>query len=610
MAFTGRWLYIESKERTKAVAKIEAINGKPYAGNPHVRFDEGEAASAAPRRGSLLYKGKQMSMIAAAAACLNVLGAFTTTAYVPEPQPVKSAVEITALYYPGTEHMPEWDMVAQTRPEIKPLLGWYDESNPEVIDWQIKWAVEHGISSFCVDWYWNKGRRRLEHWVKGYYKARHRRYLKWYMMYANHNQPGAHSTEDQIAVTKYWIENYFKTPEYYTMDGKPVVCYWDIKNIDRDFIAEAAARGEELKEGEGVKRALAISEKMAKEAGLPGIHWQLMWRNTKYDRVFAIDKRNLGFSSSISYGLVWAARKLAPKAAAKAEGLTYDMVMEAMPKLWQTKAVQQELPWWLPIPTGWDDRPRSFSRSTIIRERTPEKFAAICREARAFCEKNGIRHAVIHPINEWQEGSYIEPNEEYGFAMYDALRDAFCEKPAAGWPKNIKPSDVGLGPYDYPPLFRSSVQKWEFADSLEGWYRQPYGGGELETKEGALNFWITRQNNFNIRQRVMPFDASKYGKFRIRMRITPNAKAGLYGVEKPSMLLKWGTGENPIIGPELVVDRKRSVAGCSVMCDGEFHEYALDLSANPDWKGRVDELWFEACQVKHARVAIDWMRFE
>ena len=35
----------------------KALNGKPYAGNPHVRFDEGEVASAAtPRRGSLLYR--------------------------------------------------------------------------------------------------------------------------------------------------------------------------------------------------------------------------------------------------------------------------------------------------------------------------------------------------------------------------------------------------------------------------------------------------------------------------------------------------------------------------------------------------------------------------
>ena len=38
------------------MTKREAINGKPYAGNPHVRFDEGEVASATPRRGSLLYK--------------------------------------------------------------------------------------------------------------------------------------------------------------------------------------------------------------------------------------------------------------------------------------------------------------------------------------------------------------------------------------------------------------------------------------------------------------------------------------------------------------------------------------------------------------------------
>ena len=31
------------------------LRGKPDAGNPHVRFDEGEVASAKPRRGSLLY---------------------------------------------------------------------------------------------------------------------------------------------------------------------------------------------------------------------------------------------------------------------------------------------------------------------------------------------------------------------------------------------------------------------------------------------------------------------------------------------------------------------------------------------------------------------------
>ena len=46
-----------AQERKKSMATGKALNGKPYAGNPHVRFDEGEVASAAtPRRGSLLYK--------------------------------------------------------------------------------------------------------------------------------------------------------------------------------------------------------------------------------------------------------------------------------------------------------------------------------------------------------------------------------------------------------------------------------------------------------------------------------------------------------------------------------------------------------------------------
>ena len=45
------------QERKKSMTTRKALNGKPYAGNPHVRFDEGEVAPAAtPRRGSLLYK--------------------------------------------------------------------------------------------------------------------------------------------------------------------------------------------------------------------------------------------------------------------------------------------------------------------------------------------------------------------------------------------------------------------------------------------------------------------------------------------------------------------------------------------------------------------------
>ena len=60
------------------------LREKPDAGNPHVRFDEGEVALAAtPRRGSLLYKIRQpfvaASLLAMSASC--VLCAFADVKY-------------------------------------------------------------------------------------------------------------------------------------------------------------------------------------------------------------------------------------------------------------------------------------------------------------------------------------------------------------------------------------------------------------------------------------------------------------------------------------------------------------------------------------------------
>ena len=52
------------KEREESMATGKALDGKPYAGNPHVRFDEGEVAPATtPRRGSLLYNREKTKVL-------------------------------------------------------------------------------------------------------------------------------------------------------------------------------------------------------------------------------------------------------------------------------------------------------------------------------------------------------------------------------------------------------------------------------------------------------------------------------------------------------------------------------------------------------------------
>ena len=98
--------------------------------------------------------------------------------------------QVGAYYFPGWPTLDKWK-VLDPFPERMPLLGYYREGDPAVMDWQIKWAVEHGVSFFAFDWYWDRGRRQLEHALHdGYLHARFRRFLKFCLLWANHNPPG------------------------------------------------------------------------------------------------------------------------------------------------------------------------------------------------------------------------------------------------------------------------------------------------------------------------------------------------------------------------------------------------------------------------------------
>ena len=76
------------------------------------------------------------------------------THYVPEPRPVTSDYLVGVHYFSGWKQGTHfgWQKV-EPHPERKPLLGYYDEGDPEVADWEIKWALEHGINYFVYCWY-------------------------------------------------------------------------------------------------------------------------------------------------------------------------------------------------------------------------------------------------------------------------------------------------------------------------------------------------------------------------------------------------------------------------------------------------------------------------
>ena len=77
-----------------------------------------------------------------------------TPAYIPAPRPVKTQISGRAHNCPLWEaDNPEmWNQVLK-HPERTPALGFYAQGNPEVSDWETKWAVEHGVSFFIYCWY-------------------------------------------------------------------------------------------------------------------------------------------------------------------------------------------------------------------------------------------------------------------------------------------------------------------------------------------------------------------------------------------------------------------------------------------------------------------------
>lgn len=494
-------------------------------------------------------------------------------AYVPQPRPLKSDYEIGALYFPGWSKIEAWSHIWPVAPERKPVLGWYDEANPEVVDWQIKWAVENGLSYLLVDWYWNKGDQHHDHWVKAFQQAHYKSYLKWAVMWANHNPEGSHSEADQREVTRFWIEHYFNTQEYYRIDGKPVVMIWSPQNMNRDVGAD------------GCKRLLEISRQMAREAGYKGIYFIAMkWPEVSYDAKVVQGLKDMGFDMTSIYHYMGHAGK-----AENPRRYSFTHVADSNCALWQGLFETGILPFLPNLSTGWDDRPWHGDKGTEVYGRTVEDFRRICKDAKRFADKTGVKRLTLAPLNEWGEGSYAEPCAEFGFGMYEAVRETFCQKPQDGWPLNFGPKDVGLGPYDLPVPPPDSSTDWAFSSGTQGWFAAM---GIADFKAGEAGLTFATKSYDPAMERSFPMIRTKmFRQIVVRMKLSVPASGACQ--------LFWSSGGTPTEGTSLTLP---------VIADGQLHDYVFDVGACRTWRGRFSRLRFDPCNTAGVQVAIERIR--
>ena len=486
--------------------------------------------------------------------------------YVPEPRPARGEWQVGVYYFPGWKSAGSWDPIDRARFPI-PYLGFYREGDPEVADWHIKWAVEHGINFFVYDWYWCQGGTSLMHALHdGYMHARYRNYLKFCLLWANHNPPKTSSEQDLLAVTRFWLDNYFKLPEYQTVDGKPMVVIFTPDRLREDMGSQA------------VRAAFEKMRALCRAEGLPGLY--LVGCAVPGQ---APQLAREGYDAATAYNY--------PSAGAEGKRWApYDTMVSGFEKIWREFFDRGEIRYILPLSPGWDNRPWAGDDALVRYGNTPDRFEDMCRRAKTLLETRGkspeSRMVIIEAWNEFGEGSHIEPTKPYGFGYLDAVRRVFTNAPAAH--HDIVPEDVGLGPYDVA-MGRYKLA-WEFntPGDDEGW-GSVMGMTEVRAEGGSLKATTTSDDPAFFGPPV-EIDAARYRRVLVRMRVDMPGQGQLF----------WRT--------TLAQESEATSYSFPLAADGEFHEYALPVGEVATWSGRVLRLRLDPCFTRSAHVEIDYIR--
>jgi hypothetical protein len=311
--------------------------------------------------------------------------------------------------------------------------------DPAAMEKKINAAADHGVNVFIFDWYWYDEGPFLESMVNSFVKAPNTSRMKFYIMWANHDVPGnmwnhfRYKTDSLVwegevdwenykIVVDRIIEQYFKQPNYYLIDGKPVFSVFSFADLVHSF------------EGiEGTREALDYLREKVKEAGFPGLHLQVVGRRTgdepaiqlgNYAEPMGVNEvvAELGINSVTTYTWTMA-------------GINEDYIQWAENGLANRNKwdALMDIPYFPCVSIGWDNTPRypELGMESVVHiGNTPESFAAYLQEAKEFlrARPDQPKLIVLNAWNEYVEGSYLEPDMKWGYGYLEAVRNVMSGK--------------------------------------------------------------------------------------------------------------------------------------------------------------------------------------
>ncbi len=298
-------------------------------------------------------------------------------------------------------------------------FGYYTLDNIETIRKQIDLAKRHGIYGFCFYYYWFSGKRLMEKPGDLFLEDKSIDF-PFCICWANENWTRTwdgleknvlikqeYSKKDQKEFIKD-AKKYLMDKRYIRIDDKPLILIYNPKEIP-DF-----------------ENTIKEWRKTAKKIGIGEI---CIWTKndlcneehkfTDYvDGEFDFPPHGIGHEASKIYGLP------------SSKIFNYEKIVEDIEHLYREHFPLK--PFYYTCTMGWDNSARRKEEYTIYYNyslKSYYKWLRIIIEETRRRHPEDKRFLMINAWNEWAEGTYLEPDEKYGYANINTFSKAIFDLP-------------------------------------------------------------------------------------------------------------------------------------------------------------------------------------
>ncbi len=349
----------------------------------------------------------------------------------------EDSIRLIAFYLPQYHPIPEndrwwgkgfteWRNVTKTKPNyaghnqprIPEDLGYYDLRAVEVMEQQASLAKRYGLAGFCYYYYWFNGKKLLDMPIERMLKTG-KPNMPFCLCWANENWTRTwdgqendalieqkYSEENDIEVIKD-LSKYFTSDNYISVNGKPLILIYRVKEFPN------------------FQRTAKIWRNYCNSIGIDEICIAMV--ESFELSASPEDPKTYGCDISVEFpphGMVHDQQLPLIDKRVEFKGAVHDyenLVMQYMtrkdPGFKRLRSVL----------VGWDNTPRRQDNSLILENATPGAFQAWLEWTIKRTKEQNFgdeRIVFINAWNEWCEGSYLEPDNHYGHAYLQTLKNA------------------------------------------------------------------------------------------------------------------------------------------------------------------------------------------